>query len=82
MMWRRRSEGWFSSDCPRFSGGRYKTAELPEARAVPFPFYYTPQWYKMATHERMMINFPDDEISEILLWKSFAPMNLAKGCFI
>lgn len=30
-------------DCPRFSGGRYKALERPEAASLPYPSYCVPR---------------------------------------
>lgn len=41
-------EAGLARDCPRFSGGRYKTLEKPEAAGLPYPSYCIPRPSKVA----------------------------------
>ena len=36
-------EAGLARDCPRFSGGRYKALERPEAAGLPYPSYCVPR---------------------------------------
>lgn len=55
----------FARDCPRFSGGRYRALERPEAARLAYPSYCVPRTQKGATvsapaaaepHDRLALN--------------------------